>query len=133
MAEWIAVGFYGVALLVAGLRQVAAWTNGWRSFGRVGTVVLIAPSSRREQHGVHPHAVVCIEHSDLYLPLGSQNDDYGKTQRSAVTPAKSGTRQWTFRVTRGTPMSWPRWTWRCLKLAAARRFLEPKIDMCPSC
>ena len=130
------IGFYAVVLLLAAGRQLAAWTNGWRVYGNKNTEVLILRRASSKTPGeLQPHAVACSEHTDLYLPLSTKVIvDYGTAQRSAVAPAPSGTRHWTYKVViDSAPISWPEWVARCFKLSAMRRFREPDIDMCPSC
>ena len=134
-ADRVQVAFYVAALVVAIVRLVVIWTIGWRSYSGKGTTVVRMTPRGRELDDERPqYAVSCPRHCNAYrsppVPEAMQHLALGHL---AVTPAKLGTRNWTYRVVTGERTGWTRWSWRCLKLAIVRRFREPDIGNCPAC
>ena len=133
IATLITSAFYVVALGYALWRQVAAWSRGWKTYGRDTTVgePFNDAAGDRSRWSVrcssHPHP----RHVGAEDPIGEDQD----TQRRnyAVQPTAIGIRTWSYEAKWGENINRGRWLGRCLKFFLARRFVEPDIDPCPWC
>ena len=134
-ADQIQVAIYFAALVVAVARLIIIWTIGWNSYSGRGTVVVRLTKRGRELDDERPeYAVSCRAHSNAYhSSTVPEAMSYLALTIRAVTPVKSGTRHWTYRIITGERIGWIKWTWRCLKFAIVRRFREPDIGTCPAC
>ena len=126
---------YAPAVIIAVLaaawslwRQIATWKRGWETYTQ--DVIVLEAKPYTELRAEALHRFVCPLHgpdADSGLWEDEIAPYYDVALGLAAQPVALGTRNWTYDVRKGEPLTRRAWVGRCAKLSLTRRYFTTEI------